>query len=1490
MADEIRSKKIELTVVADTKQAQKAATDLEATFNSLMQLTRDSSVSSYWKSQATLINMTTAAFKKYNKVASENNAKELLKTTNALKALSGGALPDNLQDVDKIKQAVLELSHIDPGSNFSVESFEKAFRSLKLMNEYGLNTEKIFSKFNIDTSSFDELEQKAKNADGIIQSLRNRIDVLSEELRNSENGNGIADLKEELSELQNQLNYVRRDAQETFEAFLKANNLVEGSIDSYGFVRYDFNDDKFQKYFDALEEGSMNAQQAIAAFRREYSYLFEENGSFDSIQLQDFSKQLDEILRKTTEVSEKIEKLSTDGVKVNESANTENLEQLTTAMSELGNSNIDSGLNSVYESLAKVLSIIKEIGQLDSDNLYNITAMIRGLSRLDDLKINRASLENLADCLERICNITDTSSISSLSTLDLSKFNDLHISKASLNNLATYLPEIANINVGNLKELTSINFENLNGLDGKSLSALKEFVSELQKSMSSSTPSTESADLNKVQQAAQEAATAKESFVSANEKVASSVDGSVSKLQEEANLFKQVAENAKSAAENKKAFTNANKKNADSGKKTDEKGTAGKADVTTDTNDLSSSHSENRLPKNIKKYIKKGARTPSIDTGNHDNEITVSSVSDLGAALKKLQSEIIASIDESTSFVKEVTDFYDSNDNLLKSQLKVADKDGSMRTYTTSFNKNEDDSFTAWRSHIETQKFPDENKAYQEQLKQTQKLSAEKKKLKEDARQSEVSTALKDQVNAYKEIQNIREKMSQTTDPNMLSELSKEKKEYQEQYLAASKILKANSDLYNSEKQLGELKKINTKTSNKIAQNQIKSNAAEQEKLNKSRSSELQDSVQRQLNNNIDRYSTISKRMASGSALSTDTKELAKVKKEIETIQNSDILPTDKLEASKDRIQQIDVAVDDLKKKLKEDTSDSAQSVIDKYQRQVNSSLKDSNTFKPSEGYKKAITNLQSSINELDKFKKKIADQPMLSEEDFAEFERLKKKVEDASQALKDFSSSAKGMKGVSIEKEISKINQTLNQNPRYSRAAKEALHELLQELESGVSTKGLDEIHQKLLQIQNDEEKAGRSGKGLIDVIKEKQWYGFAAQIAGMFSIYDVFNIAKQGFEVVKEFDSAFTEMRKVSNETQQSLKDYQATTFDVADTVGTTALQIQDSTADWMRLGESMEEAAQSAKDATILLNVSEFEGIDEATDSLVSMSQAYKDLDKMDIIDVLNNIGNNYSISTDGLATALKDSASSLVTANNDLNEAAALITAGNAITQDPSKTGAGIRTISLRLVGTEDAKQELEEMGESTDGMVTTVSKLRDIIKDATRDASKDGKGFDILDDNGNYKSTYEIMQGLADLYDDIVKKDKELGTNNLNLLLETIAGKNRSNIAASILQNGDMLRSVYEDAQNSEGSAETELNAYLDSVEGKLTQLQNRAQEFWTKVINSDAIKSGIEMLTNLLELATKLVDTIGVIPTLGGLLSGFASIKGKGEHTIMFQW
>lgn len=568
-------------------------------------------------------------------------------------------------------------------------------------------------------------------------------------------------------------------------------------------------------------------------------------------------------------------------------------------------------------------------------------------------------------------------------------------------------------------------------------------------------------------------------------------------------------------------------------------------------------------------------------------------------------------------------------------------------------------------------------------------------------------------------------------------------------------------------------------------------------------------------------------------------------------------------------------------------------SVIKRFQNSYDKYSTDAsrNGYNPSVEFSDKLSSFNSSLNDLKNLSSSISNGEFVKQEQIDSFKRLTQNAEEAQKSLKNMSASEKGMKSVSVQKEIDKINQLLRENTRYSKEAKIELRSLITQLMSGDPTVNLEAIHTKVMEIKNAEELAGRAGKNFFDILASKSYYGFIGQMQSYLSMYVGFygmmNSFRNGLSTVRELNTALTEMRKVSEETTQSLKNYQNTTFDVANVVGTTAKQIQNSTADWMRLGESMSEAAESAKDANILFNVSEFEGIDEATESLVSMSQAYKDLDKMDIINVLNNIGNNYSISTDGLATALKDSASALVTANNDLNEAVSLTTAGNAITQDPSKVGAGLRTISLRLVGTEEAKQELSDLGEETDGMITSVSKLRDTIMDATKAASADGKGFDILDDNGNYKSTYEIMQGLADLYDDIVKKDKELGTNNLNLLLETIAGKNRSNIAASILQNGEMLKSVYEDAQNSEGSAEQELNSYLDSVDGKLQQLSNRAQEFWFKVIDSETIKNGIDLLTNLTKGATDFVDTIGILPTLlTGIGAGIA-VKNVGEHYIV---
>ena len=58
----------------------------------------------------------------------------------------------------------------------------------------------------------------------------------------------------------------------------------------------------------------------------------------------------------------------------------------------------------------------------------------------------------------------------------------------------------------------------------------------------------------------------------------------------------------------------------------------------------------------------------------------------------------------------------------------------------------------------------------------------------------------------------------------------------------------------------------------------------------------------------------------------------------------------------------------------------------------------------------------------------------------------------------------------------------------------------------------------------------------------------------------------------------------------------------------------------------------------------------------------------------------------------------------------------------------------------------ASSELEELGESTDGMITSTSKLRDEIKSLT--------GVDIMLDDETFKSTAEIIKELGVVWEDL----------------------------------------------------------------------------------------------------------------------------------------
>ena len=95
------------------------------------------------------------------------------------------------------------------------------------------------------------------------------------------------------------------------------------------------------------------------------------------------------------------------------------------------------------------------------------------------------------------------------------------------------------------------------------------------------------------------------------------------------------------------------------------------------------------------------------------------------------------------------------------------------------------------------------------------------------------------------------------------------------------------------------------------------------------------------------------------------------------------------------------------------------------------------------------------------------------------------------------------------------------------------------------------------------------------------------------------------------------------------------------------------------------------------------------------------------------------------------------------------------------------------------------------------------------------------------------------------------------------MLELIAGKTRGSVVAALLQQPDILKNAYEDAQNAEGSAWRENEKYLDSIQGRIDLFTNSVQTMWSNAINDDVVKWFIDFGKTLVDL----VNDIGLIRT-----------------------
>lgn len=450
-----------------------------------------------------------------------------------------------------------------------------------------------------------------------------------------------------------------------------------------------------------------------------------------------------------------------------------------------------------------------------------------------------------------------------------------------------------------------------------------------------------------------------------------------------------------------------------------------------------------------------------------------------------------------------------------------------------------------------------------------------------------------------------------------------------------------------------------------------------------------------------------------------------------------------------------------------------------------------------------------------------------------------------------------------------------LQKNSKAADAFGRQIRNLQMELKSCDATR-LSGIQSEFKTITMQAEAAGKTGISMTDRLKMQftrlsSYFGAASVIiAGV-------QILKEGFQNVLDVDTKLTELYRVTDLTSSQYSNVYDTLTDSAQKYGTTLTDLISQTADWSRAGfNDPKQAAGLAEITSVYQHIADI----DADTSMENILTAYKGFEPQlkkqfgsdaaaaaeHIADVYNEIDNNYATTAADIGEAVKRSASALSIAGNSLEQTAGMVTGITEVTQDPEKAGNSLKVLSMRLRG---MKGELQELGEETDSNVENLSQMQGKVLNLTQ-----GK-VNIFDDAGNFKSTYEIMQSIADVYDDLTDTDKAD-------LLETIAGKNRANEVAALIQNWNRVTQATKSAENSTGSAMEEQEKYADSLQGRLNSLSSSLQTISNNALDSGFLKGLVSGATGAVNAVNKIIETFDTIPTVVGTASIAMSAFGKG--------
>ena len=392
------------------------------------------------------------------------------------------------------------------------------------------------------------------------------------------------------------------------------------------------------------------------------------------------------------------------------------------------------------------------------------------------------------------------------------------------------------------------------------------------------------------------------------------------------------------------------------------------------------------------------------------------------------------------------------------------------------------------------------------------------------------------------------------------------------------------------------------------------------------------------------------------------------------------------LDKTKDAVNQTAEAINALKEKTQ---IDKIQLSIDngygasEYQNRINAVTASLEKYGVETQEAKNITaSLQSTFDSM----KGMSGQELVTQADKLEQEFKAAKV-SVDQAKLSYDKLMQPASKEKISSTLLKVQKLLDNNTKVTENVKNEWQGYVNRLSSGsdIAVKEINDINIRLKQTESSMRSIGKLGLSWTDKLKQawEKFGGWGFATGTMMTLYDqIRKIPKEVYEI----DTAMTNLYKVTDETSSKYNQFLDSASDSAHELGRSISSLVEQTANWAKLGFSLDEAEQLAKISSIYANVGEVDN-DTAVSDMVTAMKAFniEASDSITIVDKLNKLGNEYATSAAALGDGLSRSASAMATSGTDINKTLAMLTGGTEITQNASEFGNFLKVGSMRIRG-------------------------------------------------------------------------------------------------------------------------------------------------------------------------------------------------------------